>query len=687
MNWTSHHRLRRRGRSLAPSPRQPGGSSRQNRVLRFESLESRRLLDASQFVINEVLVNPHGTDSGQEYIEIRATAGGAVTLPAGTYLLGIESDTYSSNPGDVQNIFNLSGLTTGSNGLLVLVQKGNSYSVAPAATKRANTGSGTGWGNGATSSVQHTADNVMVDIENTSMTLMLVVAPTAPTLATDIDADNNGTPDGADFGSWTVLDSVGLLDGVNDDLGYGAINFRMGAAGSSPGTVVDLDFNAGYVARKGSATGATADDWLAGYVGGAPNNWTLAQVSDPDYAGQALNHIGAPNPNTNPLLAHTAGSYAEGSSQAVSNADLQATDLEQSSVALRFTVNSLPLHGVLQKDGVPLNVGGNFTQADIDSGHISYTHDGGETTSDGFGFGVVDGAGGSTPGTFAITITPVNDLPTLAANLGLAINEDLLAPITASLLQVIDVDNTAEQLTYILATAPAHGTLAKNGIPLAASDSFTQHDVDLGLVTYQHNGDVALADQFTFTVADGSGGTIELATFAITITQFNLPPTIAANEATVSVTEGAVASTSGTWSDPDGDAVLLTASVGAVVNNGDGTWSWSYTPSDGPEDSQTVTITIDDGLATAQTTFALDVLNAAPALAANAGEVNAFEGETATNTGTIADVTGDVVTLTASIGTIVDNGDGTWSWSYTTGDGPEDSQTVTITADDGTATS
>ena len=40
------------------------------------------------------------------------------------------------------------------------------------------------------------------------------------------------------------------------------------------------------------------------------------------------------------------------------------------------------------------------------------------------------------------------------------------------------------------------------------------------------------------------------------------------------------------------------------------------------------------------------------------------------------------VTLTASIGSVVKNASGTWNWSFPTNDGPPQSQTVTITADD-----
>jgi PKD repeat protein len=62
--------------------------------------------------------------------------------------------------------------------------------------------------------------------------------------------------------------------------------------------------------------------------------------------------------------------------------------------------------------------------------------------------------------------------------------------------------------------------------------------------------------------------------------------------------------------------------------------------------------------------------------------VTVIEGEPAENSGTVDDPGDDVVTLTASVGTVTDNGDGTWSWGFLTSDGPAESQTVTITATD-----
>jgi hypothetical protein len=63
--------------------------------------------------------------------------------------------------------------------------------------------------------------------------------------------------------------------------------------------------------------------------------------------------------------------------------------------------------------------------------------------------------------------------------------------------------------------------------------------------------------------------------------------------------------------------------------------------------------------------------------------VEVLEGQVAVNTGTVHDADGDTVTLSASAGTVVYSGDDTWSWSFLTSDGPAESQTLTISADDG----
>src|SRR5690606_7033323 len=76
---------------------------------------------------------------------------------------------------------------------------------------------------------------------------------------------------------------------------------------------------------------------------------------------------------------------------------------------------------------------------------------------------------------------------------------------------------------------------------------------------------------------------------------------------------GGAAANTGTFSDPDGDPVTLAASIGTVTDAGGGTWSWSFGTTDGPAESQQVTITgTDDHGAETSIQFALTVDNVAP---------------------------------------------------------------------------
>ncbi len=113
----------------------------------------------------------------------------------------------------------------------------------------------------------------------------------------------------------------------------------------------------------------------------------------------------------------------------------------------------------------------------------------------------------------------MNDAPVIAVNTGLTVAEGAAATtITNAMLAVSDADNSATQLTYTVGTLPTGGTLTKNSIALAVNDTFTQADIDSGLIAYAHAGGEAPAVSFAFTVSDGAGGTIASTTFAITVT-------------------------------------------------------------------------------------------------------------------------------------------------------------------------
>jgi hypothetical protein len=75
--------------------------------------------------------------------------------------------------------------------------------------------------------------------------------------------------------------------------------------------------------------------------------------------------------------------------------------------------------------------------------------------------------------------------------------------IDATRLLTTDTDDGPADLTYMLTDAPVHGEIQKDGVTVPLSGTFTQQDVNSGLVTYVHDGSVSYSDRFDFSVADG----------------------------------------------------------------------------------------------------------------------------------------------------------------------------------------
>jgi hypothetical protein len=259
-------------------------------------------LAQSPVLINEILFNPpNSPDTPNEYIELRGFP--SYVLPQGTFFVAVEGDlSANTNPGVIQDVFDLSGRKLGTNGHLVLLQKGNIYVVNPNATILANSGSGPGWGSGPSSSIGHTGEGGKTELDNASVTFFLIRTSFAPQPDDDIDANNDGTPDGPYF-NWTVIDSVGVLDNTGSgDFAYGAINFRRNAppgnsAGAS-GVIVSVGFTPFYVGRSANTSGSTGSDWAAceELAGSAPT-WSLpaGKTYPATLETRSLNHIGAPN--------------------------------------------------------------------------------------------------------------------------------------------------------------------------------------------------------------------------------------------------------------------------------------------------------------------------------------------------------------------------------------------------------
>ncbi len=173
--------------------------------------------------INEVFINPPGTDNGLEYFELWSNTGGVESLD-GLWFLSIEGDG-STQRGTVDQAISLTGLSTGSNGLFL-------------------------WrdGTGVLSPIPDPLTSLTIadfdpDLENGSNTFLLV-SGFSGAVGDDLDADDdvvlNTLP-------WTsVIDGIGVResdDTPDDDNQYAT---GLGFAGFPVlGFTPDLVFRSG----------------------------------------------------------------------------------------------------------------------------------------------------------------------------------------------------------------------------------------------------------------------------------------------------------------------------------------------------------------------------------------------------------------------------------------------------------
>lgn len=72
----------------------------------------------------------------------------------------------------------------------------------------------------------------------------------------------------------------------------------------------------------------------------------------------------------------------DGSSQTISAQQLQLIDPDTAAVNLTYVITQPPRHGQLLLRGVPLSPPPSFTQADVDSGDLTYRHSRGSPAGD-----------------------------------------------------------------------------------------------------------------------------------------------------------------------------------------------------------------------------------------------------------------------------------------------------------------
>ncbi|RDD62279.1 Ig-like domain-containing protein [Ferruginivarius sediminum] len=232
----------------------------------------------------------------------------------------------------------------------------------------------------------------------------------------------------------------------------------------------------------------------------------------------------------------------------------------------------------------------NGTVVENADGTLTYTPDADFSGSDSFTYTVSDGNGGSDTATVSVTVNEVQDNPDAVSDqatvtAGESVTVDVLAN---------DTDPDGDPLSLDSFEQPANGSVTQNAD---------------GTLTYTANSGFSGSDSFTYTISDDTGRT-DTATVDVTVNDAPDNPDAVNDQATVTAGESVTLDVLANDTDPDGDPLGLDSveqpSNGTVVQNADGTLT--YTPVSGFSGSDNFSYTISDGTGRTDTaTVSIDV--------------------------------------------------------------------------------
>ena len=369
------------------------------------------------------------------------------------------------------------------------------------------------------------ADSAFFTIDALTGELRFVAAPDAEAPS---DADTDGVyavdvlVDDGDGGTDLQSLSVTVVD--VDEFDVGAVTDAAAAANTVPensaaGTTVgltalasdadisanaitySLDVNAGGRFAINATTGVVTVAGPLDFETISSHDITVrATSSDGSFSTQMFT-IAVTDANDPPVQTSNTGlTLNEGAAATIGNARLNATDVDDASTQIVYTVGTGPARGVLRLNGTVLGAGSTFTQADIDGNLLTYTHDGSETTTDTFTFTVRDAAAATLPlQTFAIAITPVND-PIAISAATLTIAQDGSTVVGTGAFTTADPDGPSPTYTVQNVT---DGHFERAGAPGVPITTFTAAEVAAGQISFVHAGGTAVP-AFEVSATDGT---------------------------------------------------------------------------------------------------------------------------------------------------------------------------------------
>ena len=222
-------------------------------------------------------------------------------------------------------------------------------------------------------------------------------------------------------------------------------------------TISDVDSPASFVAQAGTAgsygtfaidsAGAwtyTASSEHNEFAAGATYTDTFSVASaDGTLTSVAINILGT---NDTPVANGDAATVAEGG--AVTTVNVLANDSDADSALTAASITAF-------------TQGGNGSVVYNNDGTFTYTHNGSETTSDSFTYTIDDGAGGTATTAVSLTVNaPVNQAPVSVDDSGFSTSQDTALTIASSMLLANDSDPNGDPLAITEVSGATNGTVA-----------------------------------------------------------------------------------------------------------------------------------------------------------------------------------------------------------------------------------
>ncbi|XP_045159464.2 FRAS1-related extracellular matrix protein 1-like [Mercenaria mercenaria] len=215
-------------------------------------------------------------------------------------------------------------------------------------------------------------------------------------------------------------------------------------------------------------------------------------------------------------------SVPEGGSKIIDRSMVDAIDMDKPKEKIMLSISQPPEHGdivvMLHTPNGDIQAAVSMFSADeLHQGmKLKYIHDDSEHYTDKFAITVSDGKH-EVKKVCNVTVEPINDeIPEIIKNAGLHMDYGEQSVLSSVVLQSVDIDNTDDQVYYIIVTVPKKGVLqfcSDSNEPMFSEKcrdiwvghNFTQRDINNNRVRYLHTTGMSGSefDNFMFILTDG----------------------------------------------------------------------------------------------------------------------------------------------------------------------------------------